>query len=144
MFLDGGDGNDQIFSNAAGSATLIGGEGNDRLFVAGGSGNVVDAGAGDDDIADFGESTIYSGAGNDFYSLSADQTNQVSTLPDIDFEEDFLVILLDQAEIDTNPSVRTDISYKLDSTGEFSTLSYTYSDGFVEVVARIPISLAWA
>ena len=146
MFFDGGDGFNQIFASDAGNSTIVGGDDFDRIYVAGGTGNFVDAGTGsdsNDDIIDYGETTIYSGDGLDFYSLAADQTNLVSTLQDIDLEEDAIIILLDQSEIDLQPD-RDDIIYSIDATGEYNTLSYTHTNGFVEVVAHIPISIGTA
>ena len=128
MFFDGGDGFNQIFASDAGNSTILGGDDFDRIYVAGGTGNFVDAGTGsdrNDDIIDYGETTIYSGDGLDFYSLAADQTNLVSTLQDIDLEEDAIIILLDQSEIDLRPD-RDDIIYGIDATGEYNTLPYTH------------------
>lgn len=146
MFFDGGDGFNQIFASDAGNSTILGGDDFDRIYVAGGTGNFVDAGTGsdsNDDIIDYGETTIYSGDGLDFYSLAADQTNLVSTLQDIDLEEDAIIILIDQSEIDLQPD-RDDIIYGIDATGEYNTLSYTHTNGFVEVVAHIPTSIGTA
>lgn len=146
MFFDGGDGFNQIFASDAGNSTIVGGDDFDRIYVAGGTGNFVDAGTGsdsNDDIIDYGETTLYSCDGLGFYSLAADQTNLVSTLQDIDLEEDAIIILLDQSEIDLQPD-RDDIIYSIDATGEYNTLSYTHTNGFVEVVAHIPISIGTA
>jgi hypothetical protein len=146
MFFDGGDGFNQIFASNAGNSTIVGGDDFDRIYVAGGTGNFVDAGTGsdsNDDIIDYGETTLYSCDGLGFYSLAADQTNLVSTLQDIDLEEDAIIILLDQSEIDLQPD-RDDIIYGIDATGEYNTLSYTHTNGFVEVVAHIPISIGTA
>ncbi len=146
MFFDGGDGFNQIFASDAGNSTIVGGDDFDRIYVAGGTGNFVDAGTGsdsNDDIIDYGETTLYSCDGLGFYSLAADQTNLVSTLQDINLEEDAIIILIDQSEIDLQPD-RDDIIYGIDATGEYNTLSYTHTNGFVEVVAHIPISIGTA
>lgn len=73
--VDGGAGNDTIYSSNSFSVTVTGGEGNDYLYTNGGS-DALYGGAGNDSIySGDGADTIYGGDGDDSINLYTDDTS---------------------------------------------------------------------
>ncbi|MBQ7476142.1 MAG: hypothetical protein IJT06_01955, partial [Selenomonadaceae bacterium] len=78
-YIDGGAGNDSIFSADGDGMTIYGGDGNDLISISGGTSNTVSTGYGNDTITGrFGSSSINGGSGNDLISISGGAGNTVN------------------------------------------------------------------
>ena len=96
--LDGGNGNDTIYSYLSYSV-ISGGNGNDRIFVNGGFGDVV-GGAGDDSITAFGATLrVHFGLGMGSDVVTSDQILRAADWTDVSASSSYI-----ELDANTNPN----------------------------------------